>query len=146
MAKIELKKKEVKQLTQKVASGKKLTAKDIDILQEINKYRGEKKLKPLSPNKILEKAATERAKYIFENNDFSHKPKKGTYFRDIIGDKDYSYVGENLARKFKKKESMLKAWYKSPTHQKNILEDYDDTGIGTFGDVTVQIFGRKHKI
>lgn len=124
---------------------KKLTKKEIDVLTEINKLRLAKKLKPLTANKILEAAAIERAKYIYENDDFSHKPKKGKYFRDIIGNKDYSYVGENLARKFKKKENMIQAWYKSPTHQKNILEDFDDTGIGTYGDVTVQIFGRKHK-
>lgn len=124
---------------------KKLTEDQLDVLAEVNRIRAHKKLKPLTANKALEVLATTRAKYIFENDDFSHTPKQGLGYKEAIGNKDYSYVGENLARKFPSKKEMIKAWYRSPTHKKNMLENYDETGIGTFGNVTVQLFGRKYK-
>jgi uncharacterized protein YkwD len=142
--KIEL--KEVKKVVTKVADGKKLTAKDIDILEEVNKYRVTNKMRPLMSNPKLQQAATDRAKSIYENNDFTHGPVNGAKYKAFVKNLgDYDFIAENLARKFKTKRKMVEAWQKSPLHKANLLNAYDETGIGTYGDVTVQYFARKTK-
>lgn len=48
---------------------------------------------------------------------------------------DYSYAAENLAVKFLKSSSVVKAWMNSPSHRATILSDkYSEVGIGiSFG-------------
>lgn len=125
---------------------KKLTRKEVDVLEEINALRAEKKLKPLTVNKALELSATAHAKYVYESKHWAHDTKDGKKFTTWMTNRnDYLLVGENIARKFKDKKRMIAAWNKSPSHQKNILNDYHETGIGTYGNVTVQLFGQKKK-
>lgn len=141
-----VKKTELKKVVAKVADGKKLTAKDIDVLEEVNKYRVANKMRPLMSNPKLQQAATDRAKSIYENKDFTHGPVDGTKYKAFVKNLgDYDFIAENLARKFKSKKRMVEAWQKSPTHNANLLNAYDETGIGTYGDVTVQYFAHKTK-
>ena len=111
--------------------------------QSVNEIRKQNGLRELKWNNALADAALARAKEMYETKQWSHN-LNGKHIDAYVGNKyDYDLLGENLARKFKNSDNMVKAWQKSETHNKNILQkDFHETGIGTFGNVTVQVFGR----
>ncbi|HNV97543.1 MAG TPA: CAP domain-containing protein [bacterium] len=44
---------------------------------------------------------------------------------------DYKFGGENLAMGFSNAEDVMSAWYKSPSHYKNIIDpDFNEIGVG----------------
>lgn len=52
-------------------------------------------------------------------------------------------VGENIARGQLTPKQVMKEWLASPSHKKNILRsEFEETGVGVYGDVWVQKFGR----
>ena len=52
-------------------------------------------------------------------------------------------LGENLAKGQLSVDQVMRDWMKSPNHRKNILRpQFEEIGIGLFGDVWVQNFGR----
>lgn len=52
-------------------------------------------------------------------------------------------LGENLAKGQKTVEQVISGWMKSPPHKHNILQSqFNEVGIGLFGDVWVLNFGR----
>lgn len=52
-------------------------------------------------------------------------------------------LGENIARGQITAKEVMEDWMASPTHRDNILrKSFDEVGIGIFGDVWVQDFGR----
>ena len=118
------------------------------VYTKVNKTRKENKMNELIWNQALYEAAYERAKEIHETGNWSHKRKDGSDYSTAIKGLDtlgVDLVGENLGRKFKNSDSMIKAWMKSPGHKKNIMQDFTDTGVATYKGTTVQLFGRKKK-
>lgn len=115
--------------------------------QKVNKVRTKAGLSELSWDNTLAEVALQRAKEIYESDNWSHTRDGGKFFDSIIKENNvtgFDIYGENLARKFRNTDNMIRAWYKSPSHKKNMLKDYTDTGIATFGNVTVQLFGRRN--
>lgn len=102
----------------------------------INIVRTNYNVQPLAIDKQLEVLANNRAEYLVKNNQWSHIGWKEQFYRT-----NCTYVGENLARNFKSEVPMIVAWMNSPSHRYNILLGrYDTTGIGTYGNITVQLF------
>lgn len=131
-------------MAKKVKKTKEKKSSIFEVLEEVNNSRTKKGLKPLTLNTALSISAMNRAKEIYESQHWSHTTKEGRKFDALVTNKqDYSLLGENLARKFKKTKNMVKAWSESPNHSKNMYGEFEETGIGTYGDVTVQFFGKK---
>jgi uncharacterized protein YkwD len=134
------------------AAASSITAKNI--IKLVNGARTGEGLKPLEENSKLSAAASAKAEDMLKNDYFSHNSPDGKtpwYWIEKSG-YDYKYAGENLAMNFISAEDEQKAWMKSPTHRKNILNDnYQEIGVavaegkidGKTTTVAVQIFGSR---
>lgn len=102
-----------------------------ELFFEINNYRQKADLAILNYNQTLEQAAEQKAECLFKNNQFEHTC--GQYeFNYFIDKTDYEYkaLGENLAKDFTTEEGVLKAWLKSPGHQRNLFNpDFNEVGL-----------------
>ena len=135
-------------LTYAVASS--ITAKNI--IKLVNEARNKEGLKPLQENSKLSAAAAAKAADMLKNDYFAHNSPSGKtpwYWLEKSG-YNYKYAGENLAMNFSSAEEEQKAWMKSPTHKKNILNaNYQEIGVavaegkidGKSTTVAVQMFG-----
>jgi hypothetical protein len=124
-----------------------------DVVNSTNQERAKAGLPPLRENSMLDQAALEKAKNMFEENYWAHYSPSGKDPWGFIQSAGYrfSFAGENLARNFYNTPDVMAAWMASPTHKKNIMhEQYQEIGIavleGTLnGEPTllvVQEFGR----
>jgi uncharacterized protein YkwD len=106
----------------------------------------------LKENSLLDLAAANKAKDMFDNQYFEHvSPAKldAVYFVGLTG-YEYIAIGENLAKGgYKNDAEVVRAWMDSPGHRENILKTgYKEIGVaavyGTFAGqktwLAVQIF------
>lgn len=123
------------------------------LLDGTNYLRGDIGLNTLTINPDLSVAAQKKAEHMFENDYWDHIAPDGTAPWDfILGEGyDYRYAGENLAKNFSGSEQVVEAWYKSPSHKENLLnENYDEIGFAVVNGVlegyettlVVQLFGK----
>lgn len=113
------------------------------LFEDVNELREENGIPALVWNDELADAAKLHAQYVYISGFWSHKTKTGKDFTVWMNNKyDYTLVGENIAKRYSPRFDMLKAWLKSETHRKNIYDDFDETGIGSYGNVTIQLFGK----
>jgi uncharacterized protein YkwD len=98
-----------------------------DVFNAVNRDRRA----PLVRNTRLETAAQAKADALSACSCFSHDIGKTTpwYFIKKTGYR-YRAAAENLAQGFMKVEDLNTAWMNSPSHRKNILAGYKETGIG----------------
>lgn len=111
--------------------------------QKVNKLREKQGLSVLMWDNRLADAALARAKDMYDSKIWSHDVNGKHAISYINNVQDFDLIGENLARKFSNSDNMVKAWQLSPAHNKNLTQDFTDTGIATYGNVTVQLFGRR---
>lgn len=105
---------------------------DIELLNLTNYERQQNGLPPLTLDRQLSLAATNKGTHMFANNYWAHFAPDGTSPWQFIkaAGYDYSYAGENLARGFTTSVDAVNAWMKSPTHRANILSPlYKDVGF-----------------
>jgi len=125
-----------------------------NLIKLTNEERIKHNLSPLSLNDKLKEAATNKATHLLEGQYFAHTSPEGRTFSMWIKEVDYKFVyaGENLAMDFMTAEGVVKAWMKSESHKKNILNPfYNEIAIsnqlGEFeGRPTImvaQLFGRQ---
>jgi hypothetical protein len=125
-----------------------------NLIKLTNEERAKYNLSPLSFNDQLEKAATNKAYHLLQGQYFAHTSPEGRTFSLWIKDVGYNFVyaGENLAMDFMTAEGTIKAWMKSESHKKNILNPfYNEIAISTQegefeGRPTImvaQLFGRQ---
>jgi len=94
----------------------------------------------------LNKLAWEYARYMYENDHFSHNAMDGTDLEYRIGTVDYDYivVWENLARWYTTITGVIKWWMDSPLHRANVLlDEYENMWLWVKGTYWVNLFGRK---
>ncbi len=124
-----------------------------DLLDDTNRVRQEHNLPLLHVNNELSVAAEKKAEHMFANNYWAHVAPDGTAPWDFIlaESYDYSYAGENLAKNFNNSDQVVDAWFKSPSHRENLLnEHYDEIGFAVVNGVldgyettlVVQMFGK----
>lgn len=104
-----------------------------NIINLTNRSRQEYKLKPLSPNGTLAKAAQAKANDMLARSYFSHNTPDGKTPWSFISAAGYNYLmaGENLAVNFTEAENVDEAWMNSPGHKANILnKNFEEIGIG----------------
>jgi hypothetical protein len=105
-----------------------------EIITLTNAYRKEQGLKPLKMSKQLMAAAQERAKDMVKTGLFSHEvatTSPGVTWKTFIDKSGYPVdgAGENLAAMFNDSQGVMQGWKNSPTHNKNLLRDYEDIGV-----------------
>jgi hypothetical protein len=114
-----------------------------DLLKFTNQKRADSGLKTLVINETLSKAAESKAKDMFDKDYWAHTSPTGKEPWDFISSAgyDYLYAGENLAVDFSHSKSVVEAWYDSPSHRANLLNDkYSEIG---FAVVNGELQGRK---
>ncbi|HEX7586264.1 MAG TPA: CAP domain-containing protein [Patescibacteria group bacterium] len=123
-----------------------------NIIKLVNDARSKEGLKTLQENPKLSAAASAKAEDMLKNDYFAHNSPAGKtpwYWIEKTG-YNYKYAGENLAMNFTGAEEEQKAWMKSESHRKNILNsNYQEIGVavaegkidGASTIVAVQMFG-----
>lgn len=109
-----------------------------DITIRINKYRA----KPLLESAVLNEQACRRAKYLVDNDVWSHEGYVEFFDIDFWIEGDTVHLGENLAKNFKgNHENMVTAWVNSPLHYKNIVDtSFTYHGWCNYEDHIVSVF------
>lgn len=127
------------------ASNTKNTANDTaiqnEILVYINNYRQQHGLSALKMDNSLVKEAKNHSVDMAKHSiPFGHK-----YFKDRI-DRLHSQIknsnagAENVAYNYKNAQDVVKNWLRSPGHKRNIVGNYDLTGIGIARDEKGKIY------
>lgn len=110
-----------------------------------NVARATKGCRPLKQNSRIQLAAQRHANDMAKKNYFSHNSLNGTVWWKRITRAGYKDPGgENIARGYSAASSVVKAWLRSPSHKKNIMNcQFRTIGIGFNGngDYWVQDFG-----
>jgi len=81
---------------------------------------------------------------LIENDREETNPGNVTVKSEVCGCKPHFAVGENIAKGQLTAKGVMRDWMNSPPHRANIMHpQFEEVGIGIFGDVWVQNFGRK---
>lgn len=126
-------------------AGAEVTADNITLAVNAERYANG--LQPLQRDPKLDAAAQAKLSDMLAKGYFAHLSPEGndhTFFIEAAG---YQHAqvnkaaGENLARQFTTTQDTVAAWMASPTHRRNIVNAvYEETGVATNGNVTVQLF------
>ena len=129
-----------------------------EFLENINKVRqkgcncGSTYMPPVPPlvwNEQLEFAAIGHAVDMSDKNYFSHTSKNGRTMDKRITAAGYTMkgyksfaVGENIAQGQQSIDEVMKGWFKSEGHCKNLMNrDFRDVGVASYNTYWVQDFG-----
>lgn len=105
------------------------------ILTQTNKYRAEVGARALVEDKTLSIMATIRAMEIAYSGQFSHTRPGKKEFTTMWTDygRDYTFIGENLAKDFKSDLGACQGWRDSDGHYKNMVQTrFTKVGIGRY--------------
>jgi hypothetical protein len=103
--------------------GKSTTISINDLADKTNEVRTDNKLKALTIDQRLNKAAQDKADDMIKNNYWSHESPSGVTPWHWIEQNGYSYdvAGENLAKNYSDASEVMNAWMQSETHKQNIM-------------------------
>ena len=104
---------------------------------------------PLVWNDQLEQAAIDHAADMAQQNYFSHSSKDGRSSEDRIVFAGYYFkgwrsftVGENIALGQQSIDEVMRGWFKSEGHCKNLMNpDFKEIGVARYDNYWVQDFG-----
>ncbi|HUC81085.1 MAG TPA: CAP domain-containing protein [Flavisolibacter sp.] len=97
-------------------------------------------------NDLLEKAAQNHSRDMYQNNYFSHTSKDGNKAGYRLRQVGYNWMsyGENIAMGFKNEKDVVAGWISSPGHCKNIMnKTYKEMGVAKTGEYWTQNFGSR---
>lgn len=102
-----------------------------ELIEATNRYRAELGLKPLQVNDTLTQAAMRRAMDMAASGEFTHRDAQGNrIWPNYLGEYNFAYAGENLARGYSNATSVMDAWKNSQTHNAAFLNDaFSELGI-----------------
>ena len=101
---------------------------------------------PLAWNELLEKAAYNHAKDMYQNNYFSHTGKDGSTAGERLSRVGYTWrsFGENIGMGYRNEKEVVEGWLKSPGHCKNIMAmKFKEVAVARVGDYWTQTFGSR---
>lgn len=126
------------------------TTVEHQLLLLTNAFRISKNIPPLDTNPALNRAASFLASYMCDTRSLSHLHPIHHTLSDRLLHFDFvgENIGENIARARSETREVFRVWSKSTEHRKNILGDYNLTGIGSCvaedGErYFVQVFAKK---
>lgn len=97
-------------------------------------------------NSQLEQAALVHSSDMYGNNYFSHAAQDGSKAGDRIDDAGYRWrtYGENIAFGYRGERDVMKGWFLSPGHCKNIMNKaFKEMGVARVGNYWTQVFATK---
>lgn len=105
------------------------------ILIEVNAYRQKYHLAPLTMNTSISAQARNHSIEMANH----HVPFGHQHFSNRVANlrkdmKDTGAIAENVAYNYRDAHDVVKNWMQSPGHKKNILGNYNLTGIGVIRD------------
>ena len=97
-----------------------------EVIRMVNDSRQAAGLEVLAENEKLSQAAQAKVEDMLKEDYFAHNSPNGKtpWFWIEKAGYDYRYAGENLAMDFKNAQEQHAAWMASPTHKKNILNEF----------------------
>lgn len=104
---------------------------------------------PLKWDQTLYEVSKGYARYLYNNNLFSHKTRDGRTLGDRLDQIGYDWqrIGENLGKGYYDFFDVLEAWKKSPSHCKMLMDpDVTDFGMSKHYDYWVQTFTKPMSI
>lgn len=111
------------------------------ILVQINEYRKQHGLPPLSmDNRIVKEAKNHSIDMANHTMPFGHKYFKSRIDRLHDQIKNSGAGAENVAYNYKDAQDVVKNWVRSPGHRRNIEGNYNLTGIGIARDSKGKIY------
>lgn len=111
------------------------------ILFYVNEYRVKKGLKPLKMNNLISKEAEIHSREMATHKiGFGHKDFNKRIKRIYTAIQDCRSGAENVAYNYKDAQDVVKNWLTSPGHRRNILGNYNLTGIGLARDSRGKIY------
>lgn len=117
------------------------TAIQNEILVHINKYRLSRGLLPLKmDNKIVREAKNHSIDMANHTMPFGHKYFKSRIDRLHAQIKNSNAGAENVAYNYKDAQDVVKNWLRSPGHKRNIVGNYNMTGVGIARDSKGKIY------
>lgn len=113
-----------------------------EVEKSVLQMTNDEREKNLEQDECLDRLATDRAKFLYENKYFDHITPDGTTPWQFISKcGNYNYAGENLAGGYSDKKEMHGALMNSETHKKNIqYEKYKSFGFGCYENICVEFF------
>lgn len=99
---------------------------------------------PLSWNILLELAAANHSKDMYDKKYFSHNGPNGSTPQSRINATGYTYkwMGENIASGPKTELDVIKGWLGSADHCKNMMNaNFREIGVARAGGLWTQVFG-----
>ncbi|WP_131781312.1 CAP domain-containing protein [Legionella gresilensis] len=127
--------------TQTAPTQNSVTQMQQDILHYINQYRIKRGLGPLKINKVISVEATNHSQEMAAHQvPFGHQgfSKRIKHLYSAI--KDARGGAENVAYNYKTAKIVVSEWIKSPGHRRNIVGNYNLTGIGIAYDKKGRIY------
>jgi uncharacterized protein YkwD len=97
-------------------------------------------------NELLEKAALNHSRDMYQNNYFSHTSQDGKNAGNRIRQVGYNWnsYGENIAMGYKDEREVVAGWISSPGHCRNIMnKNYKEMGVAKAGTYWTQTFGSR---
>jgi len=113
------------------------------VVKLVNAERAKGGLSALTPDALLTKVATDKAKDMYDKNYFDHQsPTYGSPFDMMRAyGVQYSYAGENIAKGQRSPEEVMNAWMNSEGHRKNIMNpNFNKIGVAYYNGEWVQEF------
>jgi len=104
-----------------------------EMLASVNAARKQARLRPLTANTLLDKAAQRHAEDMLKRGYFAHKSPAGTTVRERARSAGYEWhsIGENIAYGQTSVDEVMETWLNSPGHRKNILTPgFTELGVG----------------
>ncbi|KGP63175.1 transporter [Legionella norrlandica] len=112
-----------------------------EILVYINNYRQQHGLSPLKMDNYMVKEAKKHSIDMANHTiPFGHKYFKKRIDRLHALIKNSNAGAENVAYNYKNAQDVVKNWLRSPGHKRNIVGNYDLTGIGIARDSKGKIY------
>ncbi|NNE57596.1 MAG: CAP domain-containing protein [Hellea sp.] len=115
---------------------------DIEVaVNDLNKYRAEYGLSPVTLNKKLNNASLRHAEDMARNGMISHTGTDGSSHSDRVQEHgyDFSIAAENVASGQESWNGVFKAWQDSPGHNENLLlPDVTEFGVALVYERTTQ--------
>lgn len=105
------------------------------VLKYINQYRGSRDLKPLKMNPFASEQARKHSLEMAEHKlSFGHEGFNKRIERLYKEIKGCQAGAENIAYNYKTAKIVVEQWLTSPGHKRNIVGNYNITGIGIARD------------
>lgn len=113
---------------------------DNQFLCILNEYRKQNGKSVLLYNTKLNTVALNHSTWMDTNNEFSHTGDGGSSFSERCNNSGATCDAENLAFGAKTAQQLFNMWKDSPAHNKNMLGDHTELGIGIEGSYITVVF------